>query len=128
MFELDKNDYRGWAMGLKEAGYATNPRYADLLISLIERYNLNSYDRKEGEIEKIKREDKVLAEIARNIPEEKKEEPSKTPVAMKIHEVKQGDTLYSIAKRFALTVEDLKILNDLGTSELKPGQLLLVSK
>ncbi len=128
LFELDKNDYRGWAMGLKEAGYATNPRYADLLISLIERYNLNSYDRKEGEIEKIKREDKVLAEIARNIPEEKKEEPSKTPVAMKIHEVKQGDTLYSIAKRFALTVEDLKILNDLGTSELKPGQLLLVSK
>lgn len=128
LFELDKNDYQGWALGLKEAGYATNPRYADLLISLIERYNLSSFDRKEGEIEKIKREDKVLAEIAKNIPEERKEEPAKAPVVMKIYEVTQGDTLSSIAKRFAITVDDLKILNDLGNSELKLGQLLLVSK
>ena len=128
LFELDKNDYHGWALGLKEAGYATNPRYAELLISLIERYNLSSFDRKEGEIEKIKREDKVLAEIAQNIPEERKEEPAKAAVIMKIYEVRQGDTLYSIAKRFVLTVDDLKILNDLGNSELKLGQLLLVSK
>jgi flagellum-specific peptidoglycan hydrolase FlgJ len=77
LFELDKNDYRGWAAGLKEAGYATNPRYAELLISLIERYNLNRFDRMETETEKIIREDKVLTEIAKNIPLEKKEEVSR---------------------------------------------------
>lgn len=128
LFELNKNDYQGWALGLKEAGYATNPRYAELLISLIERYNLNSFDRKEGQIEKIKREDKVLSEIAQNIPKEKKEEPAKAALAMKIYEVRPGDTLNSIAKRFVLSVDDLKIMNDLGNSELKLGQLLLVSK
>ncbi|MEJ7780704.1 MAG: glucosaminidase domain-containing protein [Daejeonella sp.] len=128
LFELNKNDYVGWANGLKQAGYATNPRYAELLITLVERYDLGKFDRREGQIEKIKREDKVLAEIAQNIPEEKKQEPAKAPVVMKIYEVKQGDTMYSIAKRFALTVEDLKILNDLGVSDIKLGQLLLVSK
>lgn len=128
LFELNKNDYQGWALGLKEAGYATNPRYAELLISLIERYNLNSFDRKEGQIEKIKREDKVLSEIAQNIPKEKKEEPARAALVMKIYEVRPGDTLNSIAKRFVLSVDDLKIMNDLGNSELKLGQLLLVSK
>ena len=47
---------------------------------------------------------------------------------MKIYEVKQGDTMYSIAKRFAITIDDLKILNDLGSADVKLGQLLLVSK
>ena len=42
LFELDRNDYRGWAIGLKQAGYATNPKYADLLIGIIERYRLDS--------------------------------------------------------------------------------------
>lgn len=44
LFELTKGDYKGWAHGLKKAGYATNPQYAQLLISNIERNNLQSYD------------------------------------------------------------------------------------
>lgn len=44
LFLLDKTDYRGWAYGLKKAGYATNPRYAELLIDIIERYRLYEYD------------------------------------------------------------------------------------
>jgi hypothetical protein len=128
LFELDKNDYRGWAVGLKEAGYATNPRYAELLITLVDRYDLSKYDRSESPVEKIKREDKVLTEIVQNIPQEKTQDTPKAPVSMKIYEVKQGDTMYSIAKRFTITVDELKILNDLGVSDLKLGQLLLVSK
>ena len=128
LFELDKNDYRGWAQGLKQAGYATNPRYPELLISLVERYGLDQYDRKENELDKIKREDRVLAEITESIPEEKKEEVAKPPVAMKIYEVKKGDTLYSISKRFSLTMEDVRILNNLQKEDLQLGQLLLVSK
>jgi len=128
LFELDKNDYRGWATGLKDAGYATNPRYADLLISLIERYNLNRFDRMETETEKIIREDRVLTEIAKNIPQEKKEEVPRPRVIMKIHEVKSGDTLASISKQFGLSMDEVKQLNGLEDTNLKPGQLLVVSK
>jgi LysM repeat protein len=44
LFELEKTDYKGWAFGLKRAGYATNPRYPQILISNIEKYNLIQYD------------------------------------------------------------------------------------
>lgn len=44
LFKLDIMDYKAWARGLKEAGYATNPEYANRLISLIERFNINRWD------------------------------------------------------------------------------------
>jgi len=44
LFSLKITDYKGWARGLKACGYATNPRYADKLIDLIELYNLSEYD------------------------------------------------------------------------------------
>ena len=44
LFDLDQDDYKGWAHGLKKAGYATNPEYGSLLIGLIERYNLIRLD------------------------------------------------------------------------------------
>ena len=43
LFQLDPTDYKGWANGLKKAGYATNPKYAQILIKLIEDYNLEEY-------------------------------------------------------------------------------------
>jgi hypothetical protein len=44
LFDLSITDYKGWAKGLKQAGYATNPAYADKLIEIIERYNLQVMD------------------------------------------------------------------------------------
>jgi len=44
LFDLQIEDYKGWAKGLKQAGYATNPAYADKLIEIIERYNLQALD------------------------------------------------------------------------------------
>lgn len=44
LFELEPTDYEQWAKGLKKCGYATNPKYARLLIDLIERYDLDQYD------------------------------------------------------------------------------------
>ncbi len=44
LFELRTTDYKGWAHGLRKAGYATNPKYGDLLINIIERYELYEYD------------------------------------------------------------------------------------
>ncbi len=43
LFKLDPLDYKAWAYGLKKAGYATNPKYPQILIKLIEDYNLQDY-------------------------------------------------------------------------------------
>ena len=48
LFRLKITDYKGWAYGLKKAGYATNPRYAQQLIGIIELYRLDRYDKKGG--------------------------------------------------------------------------------
>jgi len=45
LFTYKKSDYKKWAKGLKKAGYATNPKYASLLIDLIEKYELYNYDK-----------------------------------------------------------------------------------
>ena len=44
LFKLNRKDYKSWAIGLKAAGYATDPKYAEKLISLIERFRLNRFD------------------------------------------------------------------------------------
>ena len=47
LFSLPADDYKAWAAGLKAAGYATNPNYAELLVNTIERFSLHQYDRGE---------------------------------------------------------------------------------
>jgi flagellum-specific peptidoglycan hydrolase FlgJ len=128
LFELDKNDYKGWAYGLKAAGYATNPKYPQLLLTIIEKYSLDQYDRPEGEVQKIKREDRVLAEINNNIGTPQPDSISKISPDNKIYTVKQGDTLYNISKRFGINVDELKALNNMADNGLKIGQKLVVAK
>lgn len=131
LFELDKDDYVGWAKGLKQAGYATNPKYPDLLIGLIERYELDRFDKPEGKYEKIKREDKVLSDINKNIPNEAKKDSVKdvTPIiAGDNYIVQKGDTLYNISKRFGLTVNELKALNNMTDDYIQLGQNLRIKK
>jgi len=136
LFELDKNDYKNWAKGLKQAGYATNPRYPDMLINTIEKYQLHQYDQPESEPDKIKREDRVFTEINANIPKEtKKFTPVETPPSRQVinttspdYTVQKGDTLYNIAKRYNMTVDELKALNGLTDNGVKIGQKLIVVK
>jgi flagellum-specific peptidoglycan hydrolase FlgJ len=45
LFKLKRTDYKGWAKGLKECGYATNKNYDKILISVIEKYDLAKYDK-----------------------------------------------------------------------------------
>ena len=59
LFKLKTTDYKGWARGLKAAGYATNPKYADQLINLIQLYKLYEYDH-------AKSYDKFMAERAKD--------------------------------------------------------------
>jgi hypothetical protein len=67
LFDLEITDYRGWAKGLKAAGYATNPKYAQLLIDRIELYDLTKYDQialgqrtDDNQLPEIKPEDELL--------------------------------------------------------------------
>ncbi len=128
LFELDKNDYQGWANGLKQAGYATNPKYPQLIISIIQKYNLDQYDRPEGEIQKIKREDRVLTQINQNIGKAIKDSLVENTPTNKLYTIKQGDTLYNVSKRFGLTVDELKSLNNMADNSIKIGQKLIIAK
>lgn len=128
LFELDKNDYEGWAYGLKEAGYATNPKYPQLLINTIVKYQLDQFDRPEGELQKIKREDRVLAQINNNIGKAVKDSIINNTPVQKLYTVATGDTLYNISKRFGLTVDELKALNNMVDNNIKIGQSLVVGK
>lgn len=128
LFQLDKNDYKGWAYGLKKAGYATNPQYPQLLINIIEKYSLYQYDQPEGEEQKVQREDKVLTQIQQNAAPAPKDSVMQSNVSDKLYTVQQGDTLYNISKRFGLTVDELKTLNSLTDNNIRIGQRLVVVK
>jgi LysM repeat protein len=136
LFQLDKNDYTGWANGLKAAGYATNPNYPQLLINIIKKYNLDQYDSPETVVQKEKREDRVLPEIEQNAITALKDSVAamnNPPVSTgnsvdKTYTVVKGDTLYSISRRFGLTVDELKALNSLPDNNIKLGQKLVVVK
>lgn len=104
LFKLKKDDYKGWAKGLKKAGYATDPKYPDKLIAIIERYNLDAYD------------NEVLG---------RKGNPRKVDeTKIATHKVKKGDTLYNIARRYNITVETLKAYNGLKDTTISIGQEL----
>lgn len=107
LFALDKADYKAWAKGLRSAGYATDVKYPEKLIGLIERYQLDRYDAE------------VLGEnyIATG--------PSFVDSANS-YQVTPGDTLYSISKRFSLSVDELKRLNRLSDNSISIGQYLKI--
>lgn len=146
LFFLDKNDYKSWASGLKAAGYATNPKYPDLLINTIEKYRLYQYDQPATEAQKTAEiEDRNYAQISSDVLKEKTKitpaetapkypSPAKTQASGNstsdtgYYIVKQGDTLYGLSKIFKLTVDELKNLNQLQDNNIKIGQKLLVVK
>lgn len=107
LFKLQPSDYKGWAKGLRAAGYATDRKYPQKLISLIERYRLYTYDQfvLDG-----KEPDVIAVE---------------TDVIK--HVIVKGDTLYSLSRRYKTTVEAIKQLNNMSTNDLALGQELIIS-
>ena len=98
LFDLKKDDYKQWAKGLKKAGYATDPKYPQKLIDLIQRYQLYKYD---------------------NIVLKKKNKPYK---------IKKGDTLFSISEKFNMPVDAIIELNNLEGDNLIVGQVIIIKK
>ncbi|MEN3325101.1 glucosaminidase domain-containing protein [Mariniflexile soesokkakense] len=108
LFKLKKEDYRGWARELKKAGYATDTKYPDKLIGLIDRYRLHTYD------------EEVLGDVYVKYEEE---------IGMfSMYYVEKGDTMYSISKKFNVTIDELKDLNNLTSTVLSVGQKIRINK
>lgn len=126
LFKYATTDYRNWAKGLLSAGYATNPKYASLLISLIEKYHLDQFDRPSGH----KKDKKTGTAAAANIAKTTNTTavPTATMVAgtvginNKIKYVVAGpsDSYASLAKKFNLYKSDLKRYNDAPKQQDRP--------
>lgn len=121
LFELKKTDYEGWARGLKQAGYATDPKYADRLIEIIETYKLGQYDQ-EKEIPNI------------TITVDAPKHPSKMNMRQvmsfnnrKYVIIKPGDTFYRIAMEADVELWQLYKYNEMKeTDKLLPGTKMYV--
>ncbi len=112
LFDLKLTNYKGWARGLKRAGYATDPKYPVKLIQIIETYELYKYD-------------KFNKKYAGGVTRVSKPKPKK-PGSYIV--VKKGDTLYSLSKRHKISIDRLKWLNGLKSNSLDIGQELFIEK
>ena len=120
LFELKTTDYKAWAHGLKKAGYATNPKYATILIQIIETYELYKYD----EVEKMPRQEAVT-EIEREHKLEVSDRNIRLQNRIKYTVVRQDDSFYKIAKDLNMGLWQLYKYNDLKRGDnLEPGQIL----
>lgn len=106
LFDLEVTDYQGWAEGLSQCGYATDPNYPAKLIAIIERYALYGYDQQNGG------EEETVAFIRQTLSSQhhvKKNNGLHYVVAF------PGDTYKVIAQEFGINEKKLRDYNDAGT-------------
>lgn len=101
LFKLKSTDYKNWAKGLRRCGYATDPKYPEKLISLIERYELYRYDSEKGKQKKI---DLIEEDIKSHIVYRQGN--------LLYIRVLDGDTYAMIAKEYGIKKKDLLRYND----------------
>ena len=132
LFELDVNDYKGWAKGLQSAGYATNPKYAEILIRTIETYGLFKFDNANFSM--------AFGDSLSNL-----DDPARQAWLQKFIVIRRGpdnryifennnlemtiarkdDHVYLLARDFDLTVTQILKFNDLPyATALQPGQIV----
>ena len=151
LFKIEGNDYKHWANGLKSAGYATNPNYANELINIIEDYELYKYDSGEYEEEIVEEQmpQENLENAIQDIELEGVAEGAKplenSPLyaistARQIYEedgrayifASEGDTYESIAKEYNLFNREIKRFNNAKgvkkNTPLRPGTKVFLEK
>jgi LysM repeat protein len=149
LFKLDPTDYEAWAYGLKKAGYATNPKYAQILIKLIQDYNLEEYtlvamgkmDAKDGLVKNSKL---LTGKNANMMPVSANEEVANEKATVKpavsvesypagefkINEtrvifVKKGTSYLDIAQRYEISLAKLFDFNDMQPQEVTSSDQLV---
>lgn len=133
LFDLDPTDYKGWAYGLKAAGYATDPSYATRLIELIERYNLQQYDTA------VSQDELPVTPVVAKLPEqvELKEGSPLYKIALQREILKRNnvmfvvandyESLYSIAREFNLFKWEILRFNDEARDRmLQDGEIVYI--
>lgn len=125
LFNLKVTDYKGWANGLKAAGYATNPQYAQKLIGIIELYKLSQYDTAKGY-------DKFMAQHSGKDKPVTKETPLHS-----IHifnknyflQARAGDTFEMIGKEIGISYKKIAKYNERDVnSRLEPNEIIWLKK
>jgi hypothetical protein len=140
LFDYELTDYKSWAYGLKSAGYATDPKYPEKLIRLIEEYELYIYD----SMQPGESEDEAL-----HIPDSPAQLEQARPLTDGQREVfrfalsrqmysqngvpfvyaEEGETYESIAKSYRLFLKEILKFNDLQQNEeLLPGTVVYLKK
>lgn len=157
LFKLKKDDYKGWAKGLKKAGYATDPKYPNKLISFIEKYELYRYDdlvlkRKvvandfkyavsEQAIRSLNTSARVKTKVVEKVASDEIKQVSSTIAKQSkkrdtikkidsegIHIVSGEDTLYSISRKYGVSVAEIKTMNGLVENIIHEGDELKLRK
>ena len=117
LFRLNITDYKGWARGLKRAGYATDPRYADRLIGIIELYDLDKYDRR--------------VDWKRMEEEESVANPHQPYLSNGLLYViaRRGDSLKALEEEFGIRASSLRKYNELPKDYvLQGGEIIYLEK
>lgn len=123
LFKLDVTDYRGWAYGLKTAGYATNPNYPQLLINIIETNNLHELDRGKGKTGLLAKGSIVVAPRSGVLGKSKTNwAGTETNNGVKYVSATEGATLASIADQYHISLRKVLKYNDLNNPvHIQPG-------
>ena len=119
LFDYNIRNYKKWAYGLRKAGYATDRKYPSKLLKIIKEYQLYEFD-------KIKK-----GKYTKGIKRLNKDANFDKSVVLKkgnFYQVKKGDTLYSISKKYSISVANLKTINNLRDNIISIGQKLLLKK
>ena len=125
LFNLEMTDYEGWAKGLKEAGYATNPKYAQLLIDLIK-------DLKLDELDKLGIQNNLatpaISSTQNSTVKQQQRQVWNHDNKVKYIVAKQGDTYYRISKEFGVALWQLYKYNDFGPKKdvLEEGDIVYI--
>jgi len=112
LFELDITDYKAWARGLRAAGYATNPRYPELLINIIERNKLYEFDNKKTAQTSVAVKEKPAKDVV------KPKEIKPAVVSTKKREIKLNNRIKYIAARTGDTPESIAAELEMGAWQI----------
>lgn len=125
LFQLNPTDYVAWAHGLKAAGYATDPAYAQKLISLIDRYSLHEYDKAHRGLFASKIDNKTTEAVSVNQPERTIYKSNYIRIVV----ATANDTYASLAKELKISERRLRKYNEVGTdAEPRAGSIVYLSK
>lgn len=130
LFKLEPTDYKGWAKGLKKAGYATNPKYDDILIRIIEEEKLYRYDElamnnssRKSILGGLRQEHPTTQTVGNTMYKSREQQINAVPCII----AEEGDSYDKIAAYYNLSTTKLLEFNEKSNNTLKPGDIVFLA-